>query len=92
MLWTAVLLVVKCDIHGLVLLRLPTAGQIAGKDVVLCCCCCCRLCCLQLLEQYLHTSVCLVLAAAVVASGRLPAKLNSVIQNLMAGLRKEPCR
>ncbi|KAF6253887.1 SNF2 family N-terminal domain-containing protein [Scenedesmus sp. NREL 46B-D3] len=47
---------------------------------------------LQLLEHYLHTSACLVLAAVVVASGRLPAKLNCVIQNLMAGLRKEPCR
>lgn len=31
-----------------------------------------------------------MLASAVVASGRMPAKLNTVIQNLMAGLRKEP--
>lgn len=46
----------------------------------------------QLMEQYLHTSACLALASAVIASGRLPAKLNCVIQNLMAGLRKEPCR
>jgi hypothetical protein len=47
---------------------------------------------LQLMEHYLHTSACLVLASVVVASGRLPPKLNCVIQNLMAGLRKEPCR
>jgi hypothetical protein len=44
------------------------------------------------MEHYLHTSACLVLASVVVASGRLPPKLNCVIQNLMAGLRKEPCR
>lgn len=43
------------------------------------------------METYLHTSVCLVLAAAVIASGRLPAKLNVLIQNLMAGLRREAC-
>jgi hypothetical protein len=48
--------------------------------------------CVQLMEHYLHTSACLVLASVVVASGRLPPKLNCVIQNLMAGLRKEPCR
>lgn len=42
------------------------------------------------MEMYLHTSACLVLASTIVASGRLPAKLNSIIQNLMAGLRKEP--
>ncbi|WIA33345.1 hypothetical protein OEZ86_006482 [Tetradesmus obliquus] len=47
---------------------------------------------LQLMEAYLHASACLVLASVVVASGRLPPKLNCVIQNLMAGLRKEPCR
>jgi hypothetical protein len=51
-----------------------------------------RATCLQLMEHYLHTSACLVLASVVVASGRLPPKLNCVIQNLMAGLRKEPCR
>jgi TATA-binding protein-associated factor len=45
---------------------------------------------LQATELYLHTSVLLVLAAVVVASGRLPTKLNCVIQNLMAGLRREP--
>jgi hypothetical protein len=46
----------------------------------------------QATESYLHTSALLVLASAVVAGGRLPAKLNCVLQNLMAGLRKEPVR
>lgn len=46
---------------------------------------------LQAAELYLHTSVLLVLASAVVAGGRLPAKLNCVLQNLMAGLRRSPC-
>lgn len=48
--------------------------------------------CYQVTELYYHTSALLVLASAVVASGRLPPKLNCVIQNLMAGLRKEPVR
>jgi hypothetical protein len=40
---------------------------------------------LQVTELYLHTSALLVLASCVVAGGRLPPKLNCVIQNLMAG-------
>lgn len=44
----------------------------------------------QLTELYFHTSALLVLASTVVVSGRLPPKLNCVIQNLMAGLRREP--
>lgn len=45
---------------------------------------------LQATELYHHTSALLALASAVVAGGRLPPKLNCVLQNLMAGLRREP--
>lgn len=47
---------------------------------------------LQATELYFHTSALLVLASTVVAGGRLPPKLNCVLQNLMAGLRREPVR
>lgn len=52
----------------------------------------CVLLLVQVTEVYYHTSSLLVLASTVVAGGRLPAKLNCVIQNLMAGLRREPMR
>ena len=41
-------------------------------------------------EQFLHLTSLACCSAAVVASGALPAKLNHIIQPLMAALRKEP--
>lgn len=41
-------------------------------------------------EQYLHLTALACAAAAVVASGQLPPKLNQIIQPLMAAVRKEP--
>jgi hypothetical protein len=45
---------------------------------------------LQTFEQYAHMCTLAACGAAVVRSRALPAKLNSLLQPLMAALRKEP--
>ena len=45
---------------------------------------------LQTFEQYTHMCTLAACGAAVVRCGSLPAKLNSLLQPLMAALRKEP--